>query len=327
MQVSVVIPTYYRRKDVDECLDSVIIQTILPKEVIIVDDSENNEIENLIKYKKHEFKEKDILLRYVRNEREKSLTIARNIGIENATGDIILFLDSDVILDEYYIKEILKVYKEKPEAMGVQGFIQGVKKERGMISKFGAVFHRFFYIHLDEKNKFRLLPSLGVSTPAFVDEIINCEWLSGANQSYKKEILEEFRWDENLKKYSWGEDLDTSYRIFKKYPSSLFMTPYAKLIHNTSEEGRHLKRDVIYMDIIYLTYLFYKNIDQNLKNKLIYLWSRVGRVIFRMFFFILKPSKSESMKIKYVLGAPIYCMKHIREIKKGNLEFFNKQLR
>ena len=48
MQVSVIIPTYYRMKDVDECLDSIIAQTALPKEVIIVDDSENNEIENLV---------------------------------------------------------------------------------------------------------------------------------------------------------------------------------------------------------------------------------------------------------------------------------------
>ena len=119
MQVSIVIPTYYRMNDVDECLDSIIIQTILPKEVIIVDDSENNEIENLIEHRKEKFKEKGILLTYIKNARERSLTIARNIGIENAAGDTILFLDSDVILDKNYIKEILKVYKEKTDAMGV----------------------------------------------------------------------------------------------------------------------------------------------------------------------------------------------------------------
>lgn len=327
MQVSIVIPTYYRRKDVDECLDSIIIQTILPKEVIIVDDSDNNEIKNLIAYRKDEFKEKGILLKYIKNERERSLTIARNIGIENSVGDIILFLDSDVILDKNYIKEILNIYKEKPDAMAVQGLIQNVKKENKFIDKLIGIFNRLFYIQFDEKNKFRLLPSLGVSIPSFVDEIINCEWLSGANQSYKKEILERFRFDENLKKYSWGEDLDTSYRIFKKYPHSLFMTPYAKLIHNTSQEGRHPKRDVIYMDVIYLTYLFYKNIEQNLRNKLIYLWSRMGRIALSMIFLILKPSKSKLTEIKHVLGASIYSMKHMKEIKEGDLEFFNKWLR
>ena len=327
MQVSIVIPTYNRMNDVDKCIDSIITQTTLPKEILIVDDSDNDEIENLIEHRKDKFKGKDILLRYIKNEREKSLTIARNIGIENSAGDIILFLDSDVILDRGYIKKILKVYKEKPQAMGVQGLIQNDKKEKGMILKLAAIFARSFYIHLDEKNKFRLLPSLGTSWPSFVDEIINCEWLSGANQSYRREILEEFRWDENLKKYSEGEDLDLPYRIFKKYPHSLFLTPYAKLIHNASQEGRHLKREVIYMGEIYMLYLFYKNIDQKLKNKLIYLWSRIGRVIFRMISLILKPSNSKLTEIKYILGAPIYCMKHIREIKRGDLEFFNEGLR
>ena len=325
MQVSVIIPTYNRIKDVEECLGSIVPQTVLPSEVIIVDDSNNNEVENLIEHRRDELKEKDIDLRYIRNERERSLTIARNIGIENAISDVILFLDSDVIIDVNYIKEILKVYKENPDAMGVQGLIQR-KKEKRLIHTFIDIFNRLFYIYLDEKNKCRLSPSLGVSFPSFVDEIINCEWLSGANQSYKKGILEEFKFDENLKKYSQGEDIDMSYRIFKKYPRSLFMTPYARLIHNTSQEGRHLKRDVVYMDVIYLTYLFYKNVDQNLKNKLIYWWSRMGRIIFALIFLILKPSKSKLTEVKYVLGAPIYCIKRIREIKKGDLEFFNREL-
>lgn len=42
MQVSIIIPTYNRVKALDECLDSIISQIILPKEVIIVDDSDNN---------------------------------------------------------------------------------------------------------------------------------------------------------------------------------------------------------------------------------------------------------------------------------------------
>lgn len=329
MLVSLIIPTYNRKNDLNECLDSVTIQITLPKEVVIVDDSDNNEIENLVKYRKQEFKEINITLNYIRNNRENSLTKARNIGVENATGDIILFLDSDVILDRNYIKEILEVYKEEPSALGVQGLIQDVQKTKVItylgLDKFLKTFKKFFYIKFDKKNEYRLLPSLGVSIPSIVDEVINCEWLSGANQSYKREILQEFRWDENLKKYSWGEDLDTSYRIFKRYPHSLFMTPYAKLIHKTSQEGRHLKRDVVYMDVIYLTYLFYKNIDQNPKNKFIYWWSRMGRIILIMVLSIFK--LSGLMETGYALEATLYCIKHLSEIKKGDLKFFDQVLR
>jgi hypothetical protein len=66
--------------------------------------------------------------------------------------------------------------------------------------------------------------------------------------------------------------------------------------------------------------------DQKLKNRLVYLWSRIGEIIYDMIFFILKPSKSKLMKIKYLIGAYIYCMKHIKELKKGDLEFFNRGL-
>lgn len=330
MHVSVIIPTYNRVKDLDECLDSVIIQTISPYEVIMVDDSENNEIKKLVERRNDEFTGKKILLRYFKNKREKSLTIARNYGIRKAAGDIILFLDSDVVLDKNYILEILKVYKEKPEAIGVQGLIQTTRKDRTLIRRSMDMLYKIFYIKLDEKNKFQVLPSMGISFPSVVDEVINCEWLSGANQAYKKEIFKEFKFDENLKRYCWGEDQDTSYRIFKKYTKSLFMTPYAKLTHKASQEGRHLKRDVVYMDVIYYTYLFYKNIDQTRKNKLIYLWSRTGRIFIKLIFFVFKPSKSklaEIKEIKYMLESVFYCAKHMKEIKAGNLDFFNDRLK
>ena len=84
MQVSVVVPTYYRMKDLDECLDSIIVQTKLPKEVLVIDNANDIETENLIEGREKEFKERNITLEYIRNERENSLAIAQNIGIKNA---------------------------------------------------------------------------------------------------------------------------------------------------------------------------------------------------------------------------------------------------
>jgi len=100
MQVSVIIPTYNRLKNLKETLNSVIVQTTLPKEIIIVDDSDDDKIKNLIEYKKSKFEKRRTLLKYIRNKKDKSLAIARNIGIENATGDIILFLDDELMLNK-----------------------------------------------------------------------------------------------------------------------------------------------------------------------------------------------------------------------------------
>ena len=42
MKFSVVVPTYNREKDLKECLDSVFRQTVLPNELLIIDDGESS---------------------------------------------------------------------------------------------------------------------------------------------------------------------------------------------------------------------------------------------------------------------------------------------
>jgi glycosyltransferase involved in cell wall biosynthesis len=246
MQISVIIPTHNRVKDLEETLDLIIVQTTLPKEIIIVDDSDNDKIENLIEQRKNEFEEKEILLKYIRNEEEKSLTIARNIGIENATGDVILFLDDDVILDKEYIKEILRIYEEYPNALGVQGYITKIE-----LSKFWNRINKILFCGYHEKDKCRVLPSTNITIPYLLDKVISCQWLSGSNQSYRRNILQRFKYDENLKRYSYKEDVDLSYQVFKQYPNSLCITPYAKLVHKASEGGKLPNKTLIYMKHIY----------------------------------------------------------------------------
>ena len=322
MQVSIIIPTYNRVKALDECLDSIISQTIVPKEVIIVDDSDNNGIENLIAHRKDQFNENNITLEYIRNKKEKSLAIARNIGIEYAAGDTILFLDDDVVLDKAYISEILSVYDEYPNAFGVQGYITNSN-----LSNFRNRINRLFFLGYHEKSKCRVLPSTYTSYPFLLNGIIPCQWLSGSNQSYKKAILENFKYDENLKRYSYKEDVDLSYRIYKQYPDSLYITPYARLIHNVSQEARLPNKKLSYMQQIYPLYFFYKNIDQNIKNKLIFLWYSIGHLIMSFGELIIRHSNEKLLKLKYIIEAYIICMRHIKEIKKGDLAFFNKGLR
>jgi len=326
MEVSVIIPTYKREKDLNECLNSIIIQTNLPKEVIVVDNNNDGKTENLISNLKNEFGKHGVLLRYIKNQRENSLTAARNIGIKNSIGDIILFLDDDIILEKNYIEEILKIYEKYSKALGVQGYITIKPFKTISFLKLVNLFGKIFFLGYLKKNECKVLPSISSSYPYLLDKIISCQCLSGANNSYKRLILERFKCDEKLKKYSEGEDIDLSYRIFKEHPNSLFLTPYAKCIHKVSKEGRIPQKELIYMQEVYPLYLFYKIIDQSFKNKVIYLWSRIGRLIFNTLVAIFKYRLNFKL-ISYRIGALFYCSRHFKEIKKGNLEFFNKTLK
>ena len=145
MKTSIIIPTYNRTKDLEDCLNSILTQIYLPFQIIVVDNSHEKETQKFLDTKKEIFKQKNILFKYIKNKRGNSLTVARNIGIENALGDIVLFLDDDTVLNKNYIKKILEVYKKYPKALGVQGYIA-----HGKISKIrNLVYKLFFLYHLE----------------------------------------------------------------------------------------------------------------------------------------------------------------------------------
>jgi len=321
-KISVVIPTYNRVEDLKECLNSIFNQTVLPQEVIIVDNAKNNNLEKIILNFSKKIKKKNIILKYIRNEKENSANIARNIGVENSTGEIIFVFDDDIILKENYIEKILIIYKTYPQAKCVQGYIENKKQ----ISKLGNFLCRLFFLDNFQKNKCQILVSVSGIYPSILDKTINCQWLSGANHSFKKEIFKEIKYDENLKKYSDGDDIEFSYRIFKKYPNSLYMTPEAKLIHKVSKEGRSLEKELIFMKEIYNLYLFYKLFEPTFKNKLIYIWSRLGKIIFVFISAIFHFSKSRLLKVNHLIKAYLVCFINLKQIKKGDLSFFNKTL-
>jgi GT2 family glycosyltransferase len=323
MKISIIIVTYNRGEELNECLNLILFQTTLPDEIIVVDNGDNSELGNLIKNKKEDFRKHNIPLKYIENKRENSLTVARNIGIQNAGGDIILFLDDDVVVDKDYLKEIVKVYERYPNALGVQGYIYITKKKTLKIIN---LISKIFFLSYLKEDECRVLPSISSIYPYPLNRIIPCEWLSGANHSYRRSILEQFKYDENLKKWSQGEDIDLSYRVFKRYHSSLYITPYAKLIHKVSPKGRMPQKQLSDMCEIYELYLFYKMFDQNFKNKLIYFMSRIGKLFFAVGRFLSKLSKIELIRIGHLLESSIYCIKHLDEIKKGDLEFFNKRI-
>jgi glycosyltransferase involved in cell wall biosynthesis len=274
MKVSVVIPTYYRSHDLSELFDSLLKQTVKPFEVIVVDDTPLNTIKKLCKKYEVRFEEIDSSLSYIKNPRERSAAIARNVGVENAEGEIILFLDSDTILYEDYIEKILEVFKGRPNAVGVTGWIVRTENQRLFWLRFfvDQLIRRPFLLGKRVKDGYKIF-----EYPLVLTEIKNCQCLSGCNMSFKKNILNEFRFDENLKGYSYMEDLLISYSIFKRYPNGLYITPHAKCIHKVSEEGK-IKNHVLksHLDSC-RKYVLMKIFGR--KGLLIYYWQTLGIMI------------------------------------------------
>ena len=101
-KVSVIIPVYNVEKYLDECVSSVLSQTYSNLEVILVDDGSPDSCP----LKCDQYKEQDDRVRVI-HKQNGGLSSARNAGLDIATGDYVLFVDSDDYIIENTIKNLL----------------------------------------------------------------------------------------------------------------------------------------------------------------------------------------------------------------------------
>ena len=100
MKISVIIPTYNRKKTLARAIQSVKNQSLSPFEILIIDDGSNDGTEGWVK-------ENFQNIKYI-YQNNHGVSSARNIGIENAYGDWVAFLDSD---DEWLPNKLYKQVK------------------------------------------------------------------------------------------------------------------------------------------------------------------------------------------------------------------------
>ena len=155
IKISIIIPTYNRTDDLKDCLSSILSQAINPYEVIIVDDSDTESIKEFLATEEEKFLKTSINVVYIKNSGKKSLTLARNLGILNAKGNIVLFLDDDVILNNEYLLKMVHAFKENPQIYGLQGLVTNWPKR----SPFQKMFYRFTKKLLHPNHDYFITPS------------------------------------------------------------------------------------------------------------------------------------------------------------------------
>jgi len=95
-KVSVIVATYRRKETLKNALLSLAVQTYSNFEIIVIDDNANNdwnlEIENILNAIKSDT---HVEIIYIQNKNNKGSAETRNIGIKQATGEYVTFLDDD----------------------------------------------------------------------------------------------------------------------------------------------------------------------------------------------------------------------------------------
>ncbi len=220
---SVVISTYTkdRLSYVLDCIDSLQNQSLQPKEVLLVLDSD---VDLITFYKAHVPSDVKFIV-----SNGIGLSNARNAGIKNSNEDLIAFIDDDAIADEKWLENLAKNYGN-PDIVGVGGLIKPLW-ESGQPKWFP-----------EELNWL-----VGCSYKGLPEHKTYVRNPIGCNMSFRKKVLEEvgyFRSDVGRfgKKLLAGEEPEISMRIFEKIPNSrIIYDPSAVVYHRINKSRTNFK--------------------------------------------------------------------------------------
>ena len=100
-KISVIIPVYNSEKSLHRCINSVLCQSFLDFEIILINDGSQDTSGSLC----DEYANKDSRIR-VSHKLNEGVSVARNLGLDIAKGEWVIFLDSDDWIDNHMLEDM-----------------------------------------------------------------------------------------------------------------------------------------------------------------------------------------------------------------------------
>ncbi|MFC0434418.1 glycosyltransferase family 2 protein [Kutzneria buriramensis] len=216
---SVVICCYTERRwdDIVDAVKSLTEQTVVPTEVLLVVDHN----ENLLRRAVTAFDAVTVLA----NKRSRGLSGARNTGVDNATGDIVAFLDDDARADPQWLQRMLEPYAD-PNVAAVGGKAHPLwpsgRRPRMLPPELGWVVGCSF-----------------MGQPTERAEVRN---LMGCAMSFRRNTIRELggfaEWIGRIGSTPLGcEETELCIRLRQRFPASkVFLEPDATVRHRVTED-------------------------------------------------------------------------------------------
>ena len=241
--LSIIIPSYNTKDTTYKCIDLLInnlSKTTFKYQIIVVDNhSSDGSTAMLKKFKNNNF----VLITNVKNE---GYAKANNIGLRYAQGRTILYLNSDVIIDETisFIK-ILTFLDNHSHVAGltVKVILPTGKLDMACHRGFPTLWKSFCYF-IKLESIFKYIPILNSVFCGYHlwnklnDSIHEIDSPSGAFFLVKKQVVDKIGgFDEDY--FMYGEDLDLSYRI-KKLGLKIIYYPLFTVVHLKGQSGMAL---------------------------------------------------------------------------------------
>lgn len=274
IKASVIIATFKRNAVLVQTIKSVLKQKYKSFELIIVDQT-----------KKHDKKTENYIKRLPKDRvryfkvTPPSLPAARNFGLHKAAGEIVIYIDDDVLLDPGFIGAHVRSYTKK-KAVAVAGRIKEKNKPAS------------------DKLLFLRKTSFGAGNFNY-PKYAYAETSQGCNMSFKKVLLKKIGgFDTNFIGNAMREETDVCFKI-RKLGKKILYNPNAGLFHLFYKSGGCREKKTIHDNYIiyrnemlfflrhrplyYFPYFFGGHFFQYVLNRKLI---RKGKVLSRLFVFV-----------------------------------------
>ena len=262
-KIAFIVPTRNRSALLAELLHSIHNQTIKPNQVIIVDGSDQPMEPEIKSFLSSEISCVRVF--------PPGLTKQRNEGIKALNDDITIagYLDDDIVLEKDAVESILQFWEDCPEDIGGTSFNITNNPTRNPITN---IVTKLFCIESSTPGK--VLRS-GFNASVYpLQEDTYVEWLCGGATIWRRQILEEYKYDEWYVGWAYHEDVDFSFKVAQKY--RLVVLHGSKVQHNPPPVNQNKKKLFGKMHTINRYHFVKKNTQLTVS---LFYWATLGEIL------------------------------------------------
>lgn len=311
LSISVIIPTYGREEILRETLANVIQQDYPHYEVLVIDQTAQHQPET------------DAYLNQLATEQRirlfrvnwASLPGARNYAVRRATGDIVLFLDDDVLLPAGFLAAHVRNYINHPEIGAVAG----------------RVYDRMKLADAAPGLSIDYLPPQAMDPGIawyYIDLVHTCKpqrvlTARGCNMSFRREVFEKYGiwFDERFRGSAVREESDFCLRL-RQTGLQIWYDPDANLIHLGEETGGC--HDISTRSLQYQITFYHNHFLLGLKNLTPWQAIRLYAKLFDCHVLGHPPCYKSGSPLKVMSRAVFYCLGFLSALKTWMGSLWNK---
>jgi glycosyltransferase involved in cell wall biosynthesis len=213
-KLTILIPTKDRPEQLRRLLESLSAQSVLPDRVVVVASGSQDSKEVVDEFPK-------LNIQYLHVTRAGT-SWQRNAGLAvlDPGCTLVGFFDDDVVLEPDAVEKMLIFWEMAPSDVGGAGFNfrnATVAPETARKWRLGPLVWIYNAFMLRDAPKGKVLPS-GFPTPIFpVTENIYTDWLETLGLTLRREVVDQFKFDDFFAGYSYLEHVEFTYRVSHKY--------------------------------------------------------------------------------------------------------------